>query len=279
MVMLKDLLVNVPTTQPAQPVITYATSLAAKLGAHLDAIAFGYEPINAELSFEGAAAVAAVMEMQRERALKEADAALTLFETAAKAAGIASAGRKVTAIPAEAAETIGTLARLYDLTIVAQPDGGNSALFNVVPEAVLFNSGRPMLMVPYIQERGFRAAGIMICWDGKRAAARAVLDAMPLLGQAEAVDIIAINEDSDANEAPAAALATHLGRQGITAKAERLTAERGEIAHTILSAAADRRAELIVMGGYGHSRLREFVLGGATRGLLQSMTVPVLMSH
>ena len=152
-------------------------------------------------------------------------------------------------------------------------------MYNLVPEAVLFNSGHPMLMVPYIQERGFEAKRIMICWDGKRAAARAVLDAMPFLTQAEAVEIIAVNEDADATEATAAALATHLARKNIPAKAERLTAERAEIHNTILSAAADRGTQLIVMGGYGHSRLREFVLGGATRGILKSMTIPVLMSH
>ncbi len=277
--MLKDLLVHVPTTQPARPVVNYAASLAAKLGARLDAIAFGYEPINAELTFEGAAAVAAVMELQRERALQEAEAALAVFEAESKLQGVTFSSRKAAAIPAEAAETAGALARLYDLTIVAQPVAGASALYNLVPEAVLFNSGRPMLMVPYIQERGFEAKRIMICWDGKRAAARAVLDAMPFLTQAEAVDIIAVNEDAEATEATAAALATHLARKNISAKAEHLTADRAEIHNTILSAAADRSTQLIVMGGYGHSRLREFVLGGATRGILQSMTIPVLMSH
>jgi len=277
--MLKDLLVHVPTTQPARPVVNFATSLAAKLGARLDGIAFGYESISAELTFEGAAAVAAVMELQREQALQTADAALKVFEAAAKRQGITSTSRKAAAIPAEAAETIGSLAKLYDLTIVAQPDSGTSAGYNLVPEAVLFNSGRPMLLVPYIQERAFEAKRIMICWDGKRAAARAVLDATPFLSSAEVVDIIAINEDSEATEATAAALATHLTRKGIAAKAERLTAERGDIDNTILSAAADRGSQLIVMGGYGHSRLREFVLGGATRGVLQSMTMPVLMSH
>jgi nucleotide-binding universal stress UspA family protein len=277
--MLKDLLVHVPTTQPARPVVNYATSLAAKLGARLDGVAFGYEPITAELTFEGAAAVAAVMEMQREQALKNADTALMAFEAEAKLQGITYTSRKAAAIPAEAAETIGSLARLYDLTIVAQPDGKAAANYNLVPEAVLFNSGRPMLMVPYIHERAFEARRVMVCWDGKRAAARAVLDAMPFLSAAEAVNIVAINEDSDATEATAAALATHLARKDIAAKAERLTAERGAIDSTILSAAADRGAQLIVMGGYGHSRLREFVLGGATRGILQSMTIPVLMSH
>jgi nucleotide-binding universal stress UspA family protein len=277
--MLKDLLVHVPTTQPARPVVNYAASLAAKLGARLDALAFGYEPINAELTFEGAAAVAAVMELQRERALQEAEAALAVFEAEAKLQGITFSSRKVAAIPAEAAETAGALARLYDLTIVAQPDARASALYNLVPEAVLFNSGRPMLMVPYIQERAFEAKRIMICWDGKRAAARAVLDAMPFLTQAETVEVIAVNEDTEATEATAAALATHLARKNISAKAENLTADRGEIHNTILSAAADRGTQLVVMGGYGHSRLREFVLGGATRGILQSMTVPVLMSH
>ena len=275
----KDILVQVPTTQPARPVVNYAASLAAKLGARLDAIAFGYEPINAELTFEGAAAVAAVMELQRERALQEAEASLKVFEDEARRQGITFSSRKVAAIPAEAAETAGALARLYDLTIVAQPDAKASALYNLVPEAVLFNSGRPMLMVPYIQERGFEAKRVMVCWDGKRAAARAVLDAMPFLTAAETVDIIAVNEDTEATEATAAALATHLARKNVPAKAERLTADRAEIHNTILSAAADRGTQLIVMGGYGHSRLREFVLGGATRGILQSMTIPVLMSH
>jgi nucleotide-binding universal stress UspA family protein len=275
----KDILVQVPTTQPARPVVSYAASLAAKLGARLDAIAFGYEPINAELTFEGAAAVAAVMELQRERAMQEAEAALKVFEDEARRQGITFSSRKVAAIPAEAAETAGALARLYDLTIVAQPDANASALYNLVPEAVLFNSGRPMLMVPYIQERGFEAKRVMICWDGRRAAARAVLDAMPFLTAAETVDIIAVNEDTEATEATAAALATHLARKNIPAKAERLTADRAEIHNTILSAAADRGTQLVVMGGYGHSRLREFVLGGATRGILQSMTIPVLMSH
>ena len=196
-----------------------------------------------------------------------------MFETEAKLQGVTFTSRKAAAIPAEVAETIGALAKLYDLTIVAQPEARSSSLYNLVPEAVLFNSGRPMLMVPYIHEHAFEARRIMVCWDGKRAAARAVLDAMPFLSGAETVEIIAINEDSEATEAPAAALATHLARKSIAAKAERLTAERGEIHNTILSAAADRGAQLIVMGGYGHSRLREFVLGGATRGVLQSMTI------
>lgn len=277
--MLKDILVHVPTTQPARPVVNYATSLAAKLGARLDAIAFGYEPITAELTFEGAAAVAAVMELQREQALKNADTALMAFEAEARLQGLTFTSRRAAAIPAEAAETIGSLARLYDLTIVAQPDGKTTANYNLVPETVLFNSGRPMLLVPYIHERGFEALRVMICWDGRRAAARAVLDAMPFLTAAETVNIIAINEDSETTEATASALATHLARKDIAAKAERLTADRGTIDSTILSAAADRGAQLIVMGGYGHSRLRELVLGGATRGILQSMTIPVLMSH
>jgi len=277
--MLKDILVHVPTTQPARPVVNYATSLAAKLGARLDAIAFGYEPITAELTFEGAAAVAAVMELQREQALKNADTALMAFEAEARLQGLTFTSRRAAAIPAEAAETIGSLARLYDLTIVAQPDGKTTANYNLVPEAVLFNSGRPMLLVPYIHEHAFEALRVMICWDGRRAAARAVLDAMPFLTAAETVNIIAINEDSETTEATASALATHLARKDIAAKAERLTADRGTIDSTILSAAADRGAQLIVMGGYGHSRLRELVLGGATRGILQSMTIPVLMSH
>jgi nucleotide-binding universal stress UspA family protein len=277
--MYQDVLVHVPTAQSARPVIDYATSFAAKIGARLDAVAFGYEPIATELAFEGAAAVAAVMEIQRDRASKEATAALAAFEAAAKPHNLAYRCQSFTSIPAEAAETIEQLSRLYDMTIVAQPESATAPLNELVPEAVLFSSGRPVLIVPYIYKGAFDASRVLICWDGKRAAARAVHDALPLLGQAEAVDIIAVNEPEDAGEGSAAALAEHLLRKSIKANVQRITADTSAIYNTILSTAADCGTKLLVMGGYGHSRLREFVLGGVTRGILQSMTIPTLMSH
>ncbi len=279
--MLKNLLLHVPSERPAGPVVDLAISLTARLGAHLDAIAIGYESVNAAgLVVEGGAAIAAIMDDERERALERANAAISAFEIAAKRADIAYGTRSLTAIPVEAAETIGALARLYDLTIVLQPEFTRSSYDNVIPQDVLFNSGGPMLMVPYIHKGPFDARHVGIAWDGSRLAARALRDALPFLTAAQAVTVIAVNEDRDAaTEASSSEIAAHLARRGIDARIERLTADRSNIHNAILSCATDSGVDLLVMGGYGHSRLQEWILGGVTRGLFESMTIPTLMSH
>jgi len=145
---------------------------------------------------------------------------------------------------------------------------------------VLFESGRPVIFVPYIQKGGLKTDRIMVCWDGGRAASRAVADAMPFLKKAKQVEIVIISDKpAKDNEVPGADLGQHLARHGLKVDIKRITSPDNDVPSTILSHAADSSADMIVMGGYGHSRLREFVLGGATRGLLESMTVPVLMSH
>jgi nucleotide-binding universal stress UspA family protein len=121
---------------------------------------------------------------------------------------------------------------------------------------------------------------VLLAWDGGRTAARAVGDAMPFLEKAKQVEVVIVGaKPPKSDEVPGADLGEHLARHGITTTVKRITAPDNNVASTILSHAADSSADLIVMGGYGHSRLREFVLGGVTRGLLESMTVPVLMSH
>jgi nucleotide-binding universal stress UspA family protein len=278
---LKNLLLHVPSERPVKPVLDLAISLTAKLGAHLDAVAIGYESVNAAgLVAEGGAAIAAIMDDEREQALQRASAAIAAFETEAKRANIAYGTRSLTAIPAEAAETIGALARLYDLTVVLQPESTRSSYDNVIPQDVLFNSGGPMLMVPYIHKGPFGARHVGIAWDGSRLAARAVRDALPFLTTADAVTVIAVNDDRDAaTEASSGEIAAHLARHGIEARIERPTADRSNIHNAILSSAADSGVDLLVMGGYGHSRLQEWILGGVTRGLFESMTIPALLSH
>jgi nucleotide-binding universal stress UspA family protein len=121
---------------------------------------------------------------------------------------------------------------------------------------------------------------IMICWDGSRAAARAVADALPLLKKAEQVEVVIVSaKPTKTDEVPGADLGQHLARHGLRVDIKHITSPDIDVPSTILSYAADSSADMIVMGGYGHSRLREFVLGGVTRGLLESMTVPILMSH
>ena len=137
-----------------------------------------------------------------------------------------------------------------------------------------------MLIVPYIQRAGLKLDRAMVCWDGSRNAARAIADALPLLARAKAVEVVIVTgEPGKSDEIAGADIGQHLARHGLKVEVERLVARDIDITSTLLSRAADLGADLMVMGGYGHSRLREFVLGGATRGILASMTVPVLMSH
>jgi nucleotide-binding universal stress UspA family protein len=151
---------------------------------------------------------------------------------------------------------------------------------NLMIEGALFDSGRPVLAVPYIQRAGLKLDRVMVCWDGSRNAARAINDAMPFLTRAKTVDVVTIGAGKDeVGEIQGADIAQHLARHGLNVELRRIDAGDVDVANVILSDAADQNADFIVMGGYGHSRLREFVLGGATRGILSSMTVPTLMAH
>lgn len=280
--MFRNILVHIPSERSVRPVIDVAVSLATARRSHLDAVAIGYESMSAAgMVVDGyGAAVAAVMDVEHERALERADAAISVFEIEAKLANVAYGTRTFAAIPAEAGDTMGELARLYDLSVVLQPEGSHFSYDNIIPETVLFNSGGPMLMVPYIHKGPLDARRVGIAWDGSRLAARAQRDALPFLTAAEAVTVIAVNEDREnAGEASSDQVASHLARRGIKSRVERLTADRDNVQGTILSVAADNDIGLLVMGGYGHSRLKERILGGVTRAMFDSTTVPVLMSH
>jgi nucleotide-binding universal stress UspA family protein len=148
-------------------------------------------------------------------------------------------------------------------------------------EATLFDSGRPIIVVPYFQKEALKLDKVVCCWDGSRAATRAINDAMPFLARAKSVELfIVINEKtSGENEIRGADMANHLARHDVHVDIETVPVADIDVPNAILSQVADCSAGLIVMGGYGHSRLREFVLGGATRTILSSMTAPVFMSH
>lgn len=149
----------------------------------------------------------------------------------------------------------------------------------LVAEAALINSGGPVLFVPYIHRGRVGASRVAVCWDGSRPAARAVKDALQFIESAENVDVLAVNEAAESSEISSTALVAFLAQRNVNATVQRLTADRATVHDILLSAAADCGANLLVMGGYGHSRLRESILGGVTRGIIQSMTIPVLMSH
>ena len=136
-----------------------------------------------------------------------------------------------------------------------------------------------MLIVPHIGVTKPPGKTVMLCWNGTREAARAATGALPILKQADKVIILLIDPRNDGDEQPGASIARWLGRHGVKAVVQRDTAAESSVGGVILSRAADQDADLIVMGLYGHSRMREWVLGGASRTLLASMTVPLLVAH
>lgn len=281
--MIKDILVHIPTERPTRPVIDASISIAAGFGAHLDALAIGYVSTNAAgypVDGGAAAAVAAVFEVEQERATERAGTALSVFETEARLAGVSYAMRAGADVPAEAAEWIGTAARLYDLTVVLQPEAKLQTFDNTIPTEILVQAGGPVLFIPYIWRGAFEPRRVGICWDGSRLAARAVRDARPFLAQAETLVAISVNAaDSTPADASAEKLVSHLARNGLPTELMEVPSARSDIQPSILSLAADENLDMLVMGAYGHSRLREGFFGGVTREMLRTMTVPTLMSH
>lgn len=277
--MYRKLLVHIPTERSPRPAIDASVTLAMTCGAELDAFAIGHESIN-DVPFvaEGGAAMAPVFEAQHLHALERANGALAVFEVEAKAANVKHRSRALGASFAEAAAIVSANARLCDLTIVSQPDPGRETFDNLLPQTLLLQAGGPLLMVPYTFHGALNTRRIGICWDGSRLAARALRDAMPLISSADALTVLTVNEPVCA-EASADRLLARLAGLGYPAKAIPLQADHSDVQATILSAAADESLDLLVMGGYGHSRLQEVVLGGVTRNMFRSMTVPVLLSH
>ena len=220
---------------------------------------------------------------QRMRDMGEAQAlAEALFRAAAARARVTAAEWR-----APAGEPVPALvghARCTDLVILGQrePDDPNADFAGELANAVVLQSGRPVLVLPYAGSHGTIGTTALVTWNGSRESARAVADAMPLLARAERVFLLTIALDSD--EFAPGGQAEHrvlswLRFHGIEAAARHYGAPDIDVGELILSQAADLGANLIVMGAYSHSRLQELVLGGVTRKLLDTMTVPVLMAH
>ena len=276
--MIKDIVVNLSVGAKHDVAADFAVSVAGAFEAHLAAVAFVYEPMVPGSLFDGT--VVGIIQAQLAEAQKAAQAAIATFEESARRNGLSTESRLLETGLAGAGDLFGRIVRRFDLAIVAQADPETAGPEGLIVEAALFGSGRPVLIVPYIQKAGLKLDRAMVCWDGSRNAARAIADALPLLARAKAVEVVIVTGDpGKSDEIAGADIAQHLARHGLKVEVERLVARDIDITSTILSRAADLGADLIVMGGYGHSRLREFVLGGATRGILASMTVPVLMSH
>ena len=276
--MIKDLVANLSLSAKRDPAGDLAVSMAQEFGAHVAGVAFAYEPVITGGVL--AAMSSEFIEAQRAESKRMAQAAIERFDEIARRNGLSAETRVLSATLGGATEEFASIARRFDLSVVAQAESGKAAPDEVLIEGVLFGSGRPTLVVPYIHQSGLKLDRVICCWDGSRIAARAIGDALPFLEKSKNVDLLVVEtKKMKTEEVTGADMGEHLARHGLNVEVKRLASPNVDIADTILSYAADSTADLIVMGGYGHSRLRKFVLGGTTRGILAAMTVPTLMSH
>lgn len=275
----KTILVHVDDSRHAAERIRIAARLAKAHEAHL--IGAAVTGIS-RFAFQTGATLAPDpnLEMHLEHLRQRAQRALNQAESLVQQEGQPTFAKCL--VDDDASGGLGGLARYSDLTVLSQfdPDEPAMTVLPDFPEYVVFNSGRPALIIPH--SGSFTSIGkrMLVAWDGSRSAARAVSDALPLLRQAELVQVAIFNPaESVIEEAPAGIdIAEYLARQDI--KTELLpSGASNDVGDSLLSLANDLGVDLIVMGGYGHSRFREILLGGVTRTVLNSMTLPVLMSH
>ena len=274
----KTILVHVDDTSRTPARIKLASELAIKLDAHLMGIAdtgvsrFIYQDGN----INGVdPSLLSHLEYLRERATQN----IADFKKQVDQLGVHSFEGDIT--QDDAFGGINMRARYCDLVVVGQtnPEESSAAVMDDFPEYMILNSGRPVLIVPYAGQFADIGKRPLVAWDGSRAATRAITDAIPFLRAADLVHVAIINPKTDQHgDQPGADLAAYLARHGVKLEVS-VNRTKLDIGNALLSKAADLDADLIVMGGYGHSRFREMIMGGATRGILESMTIPVLMSH
>jgi nucleotide-binding universal stress UspA family protein len=276
--MIKDLVVNLALEAGHDPAAEFALSVASAFTAHAAGIAFQYDPIMPAALMDDVPPD--VIDTQRAENERAANTATSRFDDASRVASVRSETRIVGSSMAGVATRFAHIARRFDLSIVAQAKPEADGPEALIVEQALFDSGRPVLVVPYIQSAPLKADRVMLCWDGSRPSARAAADAMPFLARAKVVEVFIVESGKlKSDEIPGADIAAHLARHNRNVSLTRTASGDTDVASVILSHAADTGADMLVMGGYGHSRLREFILGGATRAILASMTVPTLMSH
>lgn len=275
----KNLLVHIDDGKACALRLEAAFALARELDAHLTGLYVAPDPyLPGNVRAEVPTNFLSTLQSQLEERLH---AAVELYTQKAEKAGISPDCRTAHCAGASIPEVVSLHARYADLTILGQPEpDGPEGVAGPVTESVVLSSGRPALVIPYIGAGKSLGKKVMIAWDAGREAARAVADAMPLLQRAESVSVLAINpRRGDHGPQPGADISLHLARHGLKVEAQSLEAEDLSVAEALLSRMADEDIDLLVMGAYGHSRLRELVLGGVTREIFHQMTVPVLMSH
>lgn len=277
----KDLLLNLASYPDSTPpaAVDLAADFAASIGAKLSAIACELKiVVPGSLIAPAFLNVPALAAAEAKKGREQAEAALAAFQKAAENKSVFEE-RILEQCPApEYADLVVEYARLRDLTIV--PAEANDFADQPVAEALIFESGRPVLMLPREPNKPFALNTATVAWDFSRPAARAIGDALPLLTKAKRVHIVTVtNEKRIDTRRSGPELAKHLARHRVDVILETVDAKGRSIGEALEAATRAHDSDLLVMGAYGHSRWREFVLGGATRSMINRPPLPVLLSH
>jgi nucleotide-binding universal stress UspA family protein len=275
---IRDILVTLPSYPEPTPVsaIGDAVSFASSLGCHITAIACEVH-VQVPGSFLSGALVGGIAAGETHRSSKNAQAMLAAFESTAEKAGIPHQAVLERCLTSQVPMLFVEYARLRDLTVVPVPESYDQWY----AETIIFGSGKPTLVLPESpRTKPFDLKMALVAWDFSRAAARAIADAIPILEKTREVRIVTVtNEKVLDSRHSAEELAKNLSRHGINVVLDKVDAAGRAIGAVLESHAASCRADILVMGAYGHSRFREFVLGGATKSLLSKPPIPVLFSH
>jgi nucleotide-binding universal stress UspA family protein len=278
---LNDILVHLDGTPQSATRLAVAADLARRHQAHLTAL-FVVDvslPVMGAADAGSGAVLAGLIESLRADALAAAATVEAAFNETLRREAIAGEWRLAEGLTAE---IVPLHARYADLAVLGQPDPAGTPSGAAVLAGAIFDSGRPVLVIPYAGSFASVGARVLVGWNAGREATRAVHDALPLLVKAGSVTITAVNPRVGLGahgEQPGADIARHLARHGVAVVVEHTVAPEIGAADILLNRASELSADLLVVGAYGHSRVREFLLGGVTRSLLREMTVPVLLSH
>ena len=275
----RDILVHVDSTKIGNTRLALAIALAKRFDARLTGIHIVPDP-NVPPVYKPSA-VERAAKAYAEAARKAAEATEALFRDRVTNLVLATDYRKA---EGDIAEHLRQASRFADLTIVGQADTENPPGIDpfLLPERVVFGCAAPLLVVPIQFVPRDIGRSVLVGWDGSGEAARAIHDALPLLRQARTVTVVAVDPDRQGHltgGADAPAMVAHLGRHGINAAAEEILSGGRHAGEVLLSRAADLGADLLVMGAYGHMRLKEFIFGGTTPDILEQTAIPVFTSH
>jgi nucleotide-binding universal stress UspA family protein len=276
----KDLLLILPSyPDPTTiPVVESAVAVAAALGARLAALSCEtHVQIPGHFLAGSVANIPAIIAGETSKSRNNAQSLLAEFDTAAENAGISHETIYEKCATIGFPDLLIEYARLRDLTIVPVPESYDQWY----AEAVIFGSGKPTIVLPASGRlRTFALGTVGLAWDFSRTAARAVADALPILELAKKVRIVTILNDKTINATHSSEeLAKNLSRHGIDVVLDAVDAGGRQTGEVLESYALSNNLDLLVMGAYGHSRLREFILGGATKRLLSKPPLPILFSH